>query len=371
MRDKKIITMFAPYMAEDAITQAAAILKSCWIGQGPFVDKFEKEVEKTLGIHHAVAVNCSSSALRLALDLCGVGPGDEVITTPLTCTITNHPILEQYATPVFADIQLDTGNIDPSDIEKRITHRTKAIMCTHWAGYPCDLDELNRVGERHGLPIIEDASEAFGASYRGRPIGAISRFTVFSFQAIQIITTGEGGMLVASTERDADQARIRRWYGIDRNRRKPNSLGYYDFDITSVGYGYHLTDISASIGIANLASLPMRVKRRREIALSYREAFGRISGIRLLNSVDDRQSSNPYFMMHVNQREEFCRMMSANGIQVSIVHHRNDAYSVFGGLRSDLPQLDRFARTYIGLPVHTQLTDDDTGYIIRSVQSGW
>jgi perosamine synthetase len=371
MQNKKMIAMFAPYVSEESIARIEKVLRGRWIGQGPLVDEFEHTVEKAVGITKAVAVNCSSSALRLALDISGVGPGDEVITTPMTCTMTNHPILEQYATPVFADIQPETGNIDPTDVERRITYRTKAIVCCHWAGYPCDLEELNRIANRHSLPVIEDASEAFGAIYRGRPIGGISRFTAFSFQAIQLITAGEGGMLIALDPADAQEARTKRWYGIDRERRKPNILGYYDFDVLKVGYGYHLTNIAAAIGLANLTSLEAQQARRQSLALRYREAFMDVRGIALMRSDDDRISSNHFFAMHVERRDDFCRMMSDNGIQVSVVHNRNDIYTVFGGTRSDLPQLERFSRSYIGLPLHMHLTEDDVAYIIQVVQSGW
>lgn len=371
MTNRKPIVMFAPYVSDEAIPRVEKVLRSRWIGQGTIIDEFERAVEKTLDVRHAVAVNCSSSALRLALAISVVGPGDEVITTPMTCTLTNHPILEQFAVPVFADIQYDTGNVDPNDVERHITSRTKAIVCTHWGGYPCDLDELKQIAERHGLPVIEDASEAFGATYRGRSIGAISRFTAFSFQAIQLITTGEGGMLITQNSSDAEAARIRRWYGIDREHRKPDILGYYDFDIITVGYGYHLTNIAAAIGLENLASLKSQQSRRRAIAQRYREEFKDVAGVTLLRSNNDRTSSNHFFTIHVERRDDFCRMMAERGIQVSIVHYRNDAYTIFGGIRDDLPQLDRFSSSYIALPLHMHLTDEDVQYIIETVPSGW
>lgn len=363
--------MFMPYVSEESIPLMEQVLRGLWVGQGGLVDEFERSVEKALGISNALAVNCSSSALRLALDLCGVGPGDEVITTPLTCTATNHPILEQRALPVFADIQSDTGNLDPLDVEKRVTARTRAIVCTHWAGYPCDLEELNEVAERHHIPVIEDASEAFGATYHGRPIGTISRFTAFSFQAVQIITTGEGGLLASRDAADMDVARRKRWYGIDRISRKCNILGYYDFDVTELGYGYQLTNIAAAIGLANLKTLGMQQSRRREIASSYKKAFRGLSGVSLLRDDEDRSSAHHFFCMQVERREDFCRKMAGQDVQVSIVHNRNDVYSVFGGARRDLSQLQQFSKSYIGLPNHAHLKDDDLEKIIQLVLAGW
>ncbi len=365
------VAMFQPFVSDDALPRVEQVLRGRWVGQGALVEEFERGVEKTLGIPHAVAVNASSSAIRLALTLCGVRPGDEVITTPMTCTLTNHPILEQFARVVFADIQCETGNIDPADVERRITPFTKAILCTHWGGQPPDLEELNRIADRHGLAVIEDASEAFGATYKGKPVGAISRFAAFSFQAIQIVTTGEGGILAVRDTAANRQARVLRWYGIDRETRKPNGLGYYDFDITSMGFGYHMTNIAAVIGIENLKQLPALKSHRQAVVARYREAFRDVPGITLLASRPDRESSNHFFTMHVENRDGFCRKLKESGIDASIVHYRNDAYSVFGGLRKDLPELERFDRTYIGLPTHMHLLPDDVEYVVDAVRSGW
>jgi perosamine synthetase len=365
------VVMFQPYVSPAAFERVTEALRTPWIGQGVLVDEFEQKVEKTLGIPHAVAVNCSSSAIRLALVICGVGPGDEVITTPMTCTLTNHPILEQFARVVFADIQDDSGNIDPIEVERRITSHTKAIICTHWAGQPADLEELNEIAHRHGLAIIEDGSEAFGATYRGRPVGAISRFTAFSFQAIQIITTGEGGLLAVRDGGAANVARVLRWYGIDRGSRRPNELGYYDFDITSVGFGYHMTNISAAMGVENLKTLEKQRQHRKRVVERYRSAFRAVPGVTLLAEKTDRESSNHFFTMHVERRGDFCRKLREVGIEASIVHYRNDGYSVFGGIREDLPGLAKFSRSYIGLPTHMHLSEEDVELVVATVRAGW
>ncbi len=219
------VPLMRPYVSEQAVDAVAATLRSGWIGQGPRVAEFEQRFRELVGAPHAVAVNACAAGLRLALALAGVGPGDEVITSPLTWQATNHPILEQYARPVFADVQTDTANIDPSDVEHRITERTRAILCVHWGGYPCDLDRLHAIARRHRLVVIEEAAEALGATYRGRAIGSVSRFTAFSFYAFQTLTTAEGGMLTLQRETDAEAARRRRWFGIDRKRRVPSVNG--------------------------------------------------------------------------------------------------------------------------------------------------
>jgi perosamine synthetase len=341
------------------------------IGQGALVDEFENAIRQRLGLAYVVAVNNSSSAIRLALDICGVGPTDEVVTTPMTCTLTNHPILEHFARPVFADIQVNTGNLDPVDVERRITPKTKAILCTHWAGTPCDLDELNAVARRHGIALIEDASEAFGAEYHGRPIGLHSRFVAFSFHAIQLITTCEGGALVMQLASDDGLARMKRWYGIDRVGRKANILGYYDFDVNTVGFGYHLTNVAAAIGIENLSELGIQQAHRRNLAELYWKGLANVPGLTLLKHHDDRQSSYHFFTVLVDRRDHFCRKLNQNGVHVSIVHARNDEYTIFGGLRRDLPGLDCFSRGYIGLPIHMDMSEEDGHRIANIIREGW
>lgn len=363
--------MFAPYMSPGAIERVAEVLQTPMIGQGQVVDDFEDAIQKALNLPYVVALNNSASAIRLGLNICGIQPGDEVVTTPMTCTLTNHPILEQFAKPVFADIQLETGNIDPVDVERRITSKTKGIVCTHWAGTPCDVDELNRIARRHGLAVIEDASEAFGATFHGRAIGQHSRFVAFSFHAIQIVTAGEGGALALQTAADDGCARMQRWYGIDRQGRRANILGYYDFDVTTVGFGYYLTNIAAAIGLENLSTLPEQQTHRQRIAEIYWRDLGDIPGLVLLKRHEDRCPSYHFFTVLVDGREDFCRKLNAAGVRVSIVHARNDEYSIFGGLRKDLPNLDRFARSYIGLPIHMGMAIEDVEYIVDIIKSGW
>ncbi len=365
------VPIMRPYVSERAIAAVVETLRSGWIGQGPRVVEFETRFAQMCGAPHAVAVVNCAAGLRLALALAGVGPGDQVITTPLTWQATNHPILEQGAIPVFADVQPNTANIDPQDVEHRITERTRAILCVHWGGYPCDLDELHDVARRHGLVVIEEAAEALGATYRGRHIGAISRFTSFSFYAFQTLTTAEGGMLTLQGEEDVEAARRRRWFGIDRLRRKPLINGYYEYDTWEVGYGYHVTDVAAALGLAHLDDFPALLGRRQAIAARYRQALADVPGVTLFEQRDDRTSGCGLFTMHVEKRDQFCLAMRERGVQVSVVHVRNDQYTVFGGLRDDLPNLDRLSETYISIPMHNQLADKDVAYIVACIQQGW
>lgn len=367
----KKIVMFYPYVNEKAVEMAAETLRSRWIGEGPKVQQFEEALQERFGFPYCVALNSGTSALRLALAMCDVGPGDEVITTSQTCTATNMPILEQFAVPVFADIQYLTGNIDPADIGHRVTERTKAIMVVHWAGYPCNMDEIHAVAKEYGLPVIEDAAHALGAVYRGRFVGRISQFTMFSLQAIKQLTTGDGGLLVIQTEEHYDEARRRRWFAIDRRNRTMRLDGYAFWDQSEVGYKMHMNDIAASIGLGNFEDINHILGHRHLIASRYYRGLNGVPGVTLFERRDDRISGDWLFTLHVERRDDFCRMMRDKNVEVSVVHIRNDEHSVFGPRRDDLPNLDRYEKTHISIPLHNHLDDADVEYVIECIKEGW
>lgn len=364
-----MIPMFYPHVPESAIDKLAEVLRSRWVGQGPKVEEFEKEFSKKFGLKHVVSLNSGTSALRLALALIGVGPGDEVISTPYTMVATNTAILEQFAKPVFADIQYETANLDPNDIERHITEKTKAIICVHWGGYPCDMDKIRKIAAEHDLPVIEDAAHALGATYRDKPVGTISEFTIFSFQAIKHITTGDGGMLSITNPDKYKEAIRRRWFGIDREARKPSILGHDPtYDIKEVGYKYHMNDIAATIGLEQLKYFDSLFKRRAGIAKRYREELEEVPGITLLENKPNRMPANWMFAIHVGRRTEFAELMYSKGIEVSVHNWRNDKYTVFGGLRKDLPNLEKLDNDLICIPLHHKLSDQNVDYIIEAIK---
>jgi len=371
------IHLFMPYVSPIAAWGAYEALSRVhedgrlWIGEGPKVKEFEAKLSKRFGFPYAVALNSGTAALRLALAMCGVGPGDEVITVAQTCTATNTPILEQFATPVFADIQYETGNLDPNDIEHRITEHTKAVMCVHWAGYPCDMAELRAVADRYALPVIQDGAHALGAMYHDLPIALASDFFMTSFQAIKQLTCGDGGLLSVRTQQDYDEARRRRWFGIDRDNRVRREDGYAFWDQSEVGYKMQMNDVAASIGLGNLASIDTILSRRAQIAQRYRDTLDGVPGVTLFERRADRESANWLFTMHVERRDEFCRMMAGKGIEVGVVHIRNDVHTIFGPRREDLPNTDRYEQTHVSIPLHNHLRDAEIEYVIRCVQEGW
>lgn len=360
--------MFYPFMPKSVIPKVAETLRSRWIGQGPKVDEFEKALQQKFGWNYVLTLNSGTSAIRLALALADVDPGDEVITPALTCTATNTPILEQYAKPVFADVKYETLTLDPEDIKHRITEKTKAIICVDWAGYPSDLDEIMNIR----LPVIEDACHALGAQYKGKPIGNIADYACFSLQAIKLITTGDGGILTCLNKQKYEEAKRRRWFGIPRADRKFTVLGHDpSYDVTELGYKYHMTDINATIGLEQLKYFGKVFTRRAEIVKRYHEELEDVDGVTLLEQKKDRVSSNWLFTMHVERRLKFAEMMWAKGVEVSVVHWRNDKYTIFGGLRKDLPNTDRVTETMISIPLHMKLNNDDVSYIIKCIKEGW
>lgn len=370
MNDLKI-RMFKVHISDEAIANMNSVLKSGYVGEGGQVKKLESRFCEETKSNHALAVNSGTSALHLALVVAGVRPNDEVITTAQTMMATSHAILMQFAKPVFADVQYDTGNIDPNDIEHRITSKTKAVLPVHWGGMPCNMDEIHAIAKRHGLVVIEDGAHALGAEYRNKKIGAVSDITCFSLQAIKHITTGDGGMMTFDKKDVYDDARLRRWFGIDRDNRRPSVLGEPIWDVDRVGYKYHMNDIAASLGVEHMDLLPKFLERRRKTAKRYQSELKNITGVELLKLDSDRKGAYWLFTIHVERREEFARMMLSKGVEVSVIHQRIDSNKIFGPKRDDLPNLDRFDADQIALPIHQALSDEDVDYVIKAIKEGW
>lgn len=365
------ISVFNTYISPDAHLYVSKVLESTFLSEGKLVNEFEHQLSKELGLVNPVTVNSGSSALHLALVLAGIKPGDEVICPAQTFVASALVILQERAVPVFADIQYETGNIEPASIESKITAKTKAIMPVHWGGYPCDMDEITAIAKKHNLTVIEDAAHSLGATYKGRPIGTISDFTCFSFQAIKHLTTGDGGAICCPDNTLAHNAVVRRWFGIDRANSQQSILGERDYNIDIVGYKYHLNDYAAALGLANLVDFSKRLHRRRDIADIYRKEFAAVQGIKLFDVEPDREHAYWLFGMHVECRDEFIRSLLSRGISASVVHQRIDRNTVFGGKRNDLFMQAKFDETQIHLPLHDGLSDEDVTYIVESVKQGW
>ncbi|GAC1370794.1 MAG: DegT/DnrJ/EryC1/StrS family aminotransferase [Hymenobacter sp.] len=363
--------MFATYVHPDAARQVQAVLATAQLSEGRLVREFEARLSAELGLVHPAALNSGTSALHLALEVAGVGPGDEVVLAPQTFIASALAVVQVGARPVFADICYETGNLDPAGIAPCLTPRTKAIMAVHWGGYPCDLAEIQAVADQHGLVVIEDAAHAPGATYRGQPVGAISDYTCFSFQAIKHLTTGDGGALCARDPQRAREVFRRRWFGIDRAASPVSELGERQYDLTDLGHKYHLNDYAAALGLANLDGFAQRLARRRALARRYRAGLRGVPGLALFEQAPDRDSAHWLFGLHVENRLGFVRALRGRGVATSVVHDGIDRNTLFGGLRPELVNQRRFDETQIHIPLHDALTDDQLDYILHAIHQGW
>ena len=343
------------------------VLFSGYIGQGPRVERFERELAPWFGSKNVLTVNSGTSAIQLALRLAGVKPGDEVISTPMTCVATNVPMLAMGARIVWADTDPFTGNIDPEDVAKKITKKTKAIICVHWGGYPCELARLNALAAAHGIKLIEDACHAFGATYHNRPVGSISDFTCFSFQAIKEITTVDGGALVCRSRKDLERGRLLRWYGIDRDENRKDFR--CEKNIREFGYKFHMNDVAATIGIEQLKYVQNNLEKNRRHAARYDEAFSFFVHVNPLRYKKDRLSSYWLYTLRVRQPRVFMERMEKAGIVASQVHARNDKHAIFKASAAQLPGVDEFTAHQVCIPVGWWLTPGERYRIIECVSS--
>ncbi|MEI6678496.1 MAG: DegT/DnrJ/EryC1/StrS family aminotransferase [Mariniphaga sp.] len=370
MNENEGIVLFYPNMPENAVEEVAKVLNSRWIGQGPKVAQFEKEFEERfLKDNTALAVGSGTDALHLAYILAGVGPGDEVIVPVFTCTATNIPFLYMGAKIRFADVDPLTLNINIEHVRQLVNEKTKAIVCVHYAGLPCDMDELMQIAKAWNIPLIDDAAHALGATYKGQKIGEMTEFSIFSFQAIKHITTGDGGMLTIKNKDLVEKAKRIRWFGIDRSAKQ---MGNWENDICEVGYKYQMNDISAALGIAALAEFGKTLKHRQLLFSEYERLLAGIDGVKLIGTgVTDREHAAWLCTILVVRRLDFMNKLRSYKIESSQVHYRNDRYTVFGGRQSDLPNMDSVEDRYLVLPLHGKMKLEDIGYISQVIKSGW
>lgn len=366
-----MIPIFNTYIHPWAKNYIAELLDSTFLSEGQVVKDFEKALEQSFGFSKVVTVNSGTSALHLALVLAGVGENDEVIIPAQTFVATGLVVLQQKAKVVFADIDYMTGNISVESIRQKITSKTKAIIPVHWGGYPCNMTEINALAAKHNIVVIEDAAHALGATYQQKPVGSLSDFTCFSFQAIKHLTTGDGGAISIKQNKAFEEALNLKWFGIDRNKALQTELGERDYNIQVPGYKYHLNNYAAALGLANLNDFHKRLEERRKIAAYYRKELAGVDGLTLFNYQSDRESAYWLFPLHVENRLEFIRALKAKNIAASVVHQRIDRNAVFGGLRNDLPVQEQFEQTQIHIPIHDAIDSAKAEYIIAAIKNGW
>lgn len=369
--------MFIPYgrqwIDQDDIDAVVDVLKSDYVTTGPAVEQFEKAVAKYVGAKYAVAIANGTAALHAACYAAGIGPGDEVITTPITFAASANCALYCGATPVFADIEEDTYNIDPKEIEKKITEKTKAIVAVHFTGQPCKMDEIHAIAKKHKLVVIEDAAHALGADYKGKRVGSMSDMTTFSFHPVKHITTGEGGMIVTNSKKLYDKLILFRSHGITRNAKKleKNEGGWY-YEQQDLGYNYRITDIQCALGTSQMKKLDKFVERRRAIAKRYDEAFKDIPEIICPVQAEGCNNSWHLYVIQVLGRKRknvFDDLRAVNiGVNVHYIPVYKHPYYQKNGYEKVLcPNAEQYYDRAISLPMYPLLSEEEQEYVIEQV----
>jgi dTDP-4-amino-4,6-dideoxygalactose transaminase len=343
----------------------SSVWKSGFVGEGEYSSLFEDKFAKYIGNTNTSLVNSCSSAITLASKLCDIQPGDEVITTPLTCMAMNEPFFNDGANLVWADIDPSTGNINPESVKRNITSKTKAIVGVHWAGQPFDIDAINNIANEAGVKVIEDAAHALGATYRGKLIGSHSDYVCFSFQAVKHITTGDGGAICSQLKRDDERIKALRWYGFSRSY----DGNKWDQDITETGFKFHMNNMNAAIGLLQMNHVEKIIATHQNNSHYFNDNIcnSKVTKLR----VDDASMSACWlYTIMVEDRIGFQKYMLAKGIACDPLHIRNDIYNVFRKFRkgpTELPGVDYFCSRHINIPVGWWLTEKQRDYIVETV----
>ncbi len=360
---------------ESALKQLEVVLNSGFINEGEKVTELTEYFKSYFDHKNVVPVNSCTSALTLALKLSGVSPGDEVISTSMTCVASNTPIHNLGAKIVWGDIDPKTGNIDPNKIEKLITDKTKAVLCVNWSGIPCELDQLRSICKKHDIKLIQDAAHSLGAKFNNKQIHHSADYTCYSLQAIKHVTSGDGGMLVINTnDLDFNRAKTLKWFGIDREATKDEKGEWkgqrWEVDVKEAGYKFHMNNISAAIGLSQIPHVNNIVDTHTNNGLLYEKLFIDNEHITpLIYPSDSTPSFWVYTVMlaeHLD-RDKIVEELNAEGINAGLVHVPNHPYTCFKESLTDLPATDYFSKHQISLPCGWWLSDDDINIIAKAL----
>ncbi|USU10651.1 DegT/DnrJ/EryC1/StrS family aminotransferase (plasmid) [Sphingomonadaceae bacterium OTU29MARTA1] len=340
------------------------VLYGGMLAEGEPVYEFERRFAKHFGLPQALGFSSGTGALHVALLSCGVMPGDEVVTTSMTAEPTNTTILQAGAVPVFADVDANTGNLDPQAVEASIGPKTRAILVVHYAGYPADLTALRDIADRHGVALIEDCAHALGAGWRGQAIGAVGDAAIFSFQAIKHMTTVDGGALVLRDPKGLREARKLRWFGMEKG------VSRTEVDIDRAGFKYNMTNVAGVIGLAQLDSIDAAIDRHKANGRFFDAELAAIPGMAVAPMIDGAEPSYWIYTLLAEDSDAVERALAAVGVAAGKLHRPNHFHSVFAPYRRDMPGLDSFYRRLVHIPCGWWVSDADRERIVDTLRKG-
>ena len=376
---KTFLPYALPLIGEDDINEVVDALKSGWIAKGPRTIEMEKKFAEYTGAKHAIAMNSATAALHIALVANGVGPGDEIITTPMTFSASANTIIHTGAIPVFVDVDPVTFCIDPNKIEEKITERTKGIVPVHYTGHACDMDKIWEIAKKHNLFVSEDAAHAVDTKYKGKRIGAEGQCASFSFYATKNICTGEGGMLTTNDDEIAEKARILSSHGMSKAAwNRYGKGGSWRYDIEYPGYKYNMFDIQAALGLRQLDKIDDMQNRRIEIAKAYNDAFGDMKEIITPVTKDYCDHAWHLYVIELNldkltiNRDKFIEELAEENIGTSVhfipVHLMSYYREEFGYKEGDFPVTENHFNKILSLPLYPKMSDEDIEDVIYAVK---
>ena len=368
-----------PYFDEDEISAVADVLRSGWWTRGKVTAEFEEQFAKRVGAKYALALNSCTAALHLAMMLSGIGEGDEVICTPMTFCSTVNTVVNCGATPVFIDVDAETGLMDADKIEAAITEKTKAIVPVHYSGLVCDMDKINAIAAKHGLKVIEDAAHGFGSYYKNKPVGALGNPTAFSFYVTKNLATGEGGMLTSDDEDFIEKARVVSLHGMTRNAwKRYGAKGSWKYDVEEAGYKYNITDIASALGVEQLKKFDWMQAKRKEYAALYDERFESCDAISRVKAYSgDVDSSEHLYIIKLDlsklsiDRAQFIEKLTEYNVGTSVhfipLHLQPLYQRLLGTKLGDFPNCESFYDRIISIPLYPSMTLEDVNYVADAV----
>jgi len=360
-----------PSIGQEELEKVEEVFSTGWLGLGATAFEFENKLKEYLGAKHVLTANTGTTALHIALDAFGIKDDDEVIVPSLTFCACLQVITGVRAKPVFCEIAPENLNMDISDVKKKITKKTKAIMPVHYCGQACDMDALMEIGKKHNIVIIEDAAHAFGSSYKGKRIGSFGDATCFSFDPIKNLTCGEGGAVALSDDKVAEIIRRKRILGIDKEtwHRYRNERSWF-YEVTTQGYRYHMSNINAAIGLAQFDKLESFIHRKKEIVKKYNDAFVNIEGIKVLSWDLSETAPFTYIIRVLNGvREDMIAFLKERGIGTGIHYIPNHLHPFFKPFSTSLPITEQLGEEILTLPLYYDMTDEQVSTVINAVSA--